>query len=123
MSTVSHVSASAVVEPVVRPRPRPRPRSKPKSRKRAEARTRGGILWIAISGILLAGVVFVNVAVLQLNLSLDKTNSERSKLLADNAALQSQYSSLVASRAIKQQAVKQFGLVYQDPYGYVNLAK
>jgi cell division protein FtsL len=119
MSTVSHVSASAVVEPVVRPRPR----SKPKSRKRAEARTRGGILWIAISGILLAGVVFVNVAVLQLNLSLDKTNSERSKLLADNAALQSQYSSLVASRAIKQQAVKQFGLVYQDPYGYVNLAK
>jgi cell division protein FtsL len=119
MSTVSHVSASTVVEPAVRPRPR----AKPKSRKRAEARTRGGILWIAISGILLAGVVFVNVAVLQLNLSRDKTNSERSKLLADNAALQSQYSSLVASRAIKQEAVKQFGLVYQDPYGYVNLAK
>ena len=53
----------------------------------------------------------MNVAVLQLNLSLDKTNTERSKLLADNAALQSQYSSLVASRAIKQEAVKQFGLV------------
>jgi cell division protein FtsL len=111
----THAQAATIAEPVARPRPRPR--------KRTQARTRGGILWIAVSGILLAGVVFVNVAVLQLNLSLDKTNTERSKLLADNAALQSQYSSLVASRAIKQEAVKQFGLVYRDPSGYVNVAK
>jgi cell division protein FtsL len=111
----THAQASTIAEPVARPRPRPR--------KRTQARTRGGILWIAVSGILLAGVVFVNVAVLQLNLSLDKTNTERSKLLADNAALQSQYSSLVASRAIKQEAVKQFGLVYRDPSGYVTVAK
>ena len=119
MASLTHAQASTVVEPAIRPRPR----AKPRSRKRAQARTRGGILWIAVSGILLAGVVFVNVAVLQLNLSLDKTNTERSKLLADNAALQSRYSSLVASRAIKEEAVKQFGLVYQDPYGYVNVAK
>ncbi len=119
MASLTHAQSPAIAEPGARPRPR----SKPRSRKRSQARTRGGILWIAVSGILLAGVVFVNVAVLQLNLSLDKTNTERSKLLADNAALQSQYSSLVASRAIKQQAVKQFGLVYQDPYGYVNVAK
>ena len=90
---------------------------------RSRARARGGVLWIAISGILLAGVVFVNVAVLQLNLSLDKTNTQRSKLIADNAALQSQYSSLVASQAIQQEAVKQFGLVYRGPSGYVNVAK
>jgi cell division protein FtsL len=115
MASLTHAQAAAIAEPVARPRPR--------SRKRAQARTRGGILWIAVSGILLAGVVFVNVAVLQLNLSLDKTNTERSKLLADNAALQSQYSSLVASRAIQQEAVKQFGLVYRDPTGYVNVAK
>jgi cell division protein FtsL len=119
VASLTHAQASTIAEPGVRSRPR----SKPRSRKRAQARTRGGILWIAVSGILLAGVVFVNVAVLQLNLSLDKTNTERSKLLADNAALQSQYSSLVASRAIKEEAVKQFGLVYQDPYGYVNVAK
>ena len=114
---VTHAQASTIAEPVASPRPRTRPH------KRARARTRGGIVWIAVSGILLAGVVFVNVAVLQLNLSLDKTNTERSKLLADNAALQSQYSSLVASRAIKQEAVRQFGLVYRDPSGYVNVAK
>jgi cell division protein FtsL len=114
MASATH-SQAAIAEPVARPRPR--------SRKRSQAKTRGGILWIAVSGILLAGVVFVNVAVLQLNLSLDKTNTERSKLLADNAALQSQYSSLVASQAIQQEAVKQFGLVYRDPTGYVNVAK
>jgi cell division protein FtsL len=121
MASLTHAQASAIAEPI----PRSHPRSKPRSRKHAQVRARGGILWIAISGILLAGVVFVNVAVLQLNLSLDKTNTERSKLLAENAALQSQYSTLVGSSAIQSEAVKQFGLVYEDPaaYGYVNLAK
>jgi cell division protein FtsL len=121
MASLSHAQSSAIADPI----PRSRPRTKARSRKRTQARARGGILWIAISGILLAGVVFVNVAVLQLNLSLDKTNTERSKLVAENAALQSQYSSLVASQAIQKEAVKQFGLVYQDPsqYGYLNLAK
>src|SRR5439155_4239176 len=48
MATVSHAQAASVAEPAARPRPRPRRRSK--------ARARGGILWIAIGGILLAGV-------------------------------------------------------------------
>jgi cell division protein FtsL len=113
---LSHAQA-ATVDPVARPRPRTR------TRKKAQPRTRGGILWIVVSGILLAGVVFVNVAVLQLNLSLDSTNSERTKLVAQNAALESQYSALVASQRIQQQAVSQLGLQYSDPstYGYVNL--
>ena len=119
MAGLTHAQATTIAEPVARPRRE----SKARAGKRRQARTRGGIVWIAVSGILLAGVVFVNVAVLQLNLSLDKTNTERSKLLADNAALQSQYSSLVASQAIKDEAVKQFGLVYRDPSGYVNVAK
>jgi cell division protein FtsL len=118
LASVAEARAGAVAEPLPRPRKAPS-----RSRVRRRARARGGVLWIAVSGILLAGVVFVNVAVLQLNLSLDKTNTERSKLLADNAALQSQYSSLVASQAIQQEAVKQFGLVYRDPTGYVNVAK
>lgn len=114
---ISH--AGAAVEGVTRPRVRPR------SRRRAQRRARGGILWIVVSGILLAGVVFVNVAVLQLNLRLDTTNADRTKLIAQNAALESQYSALVSSQQIQQQAMKKFGLVYEDPshYGYVNLAK
>jgi hypothetical protein len=121
MASLSHAHASTIVEPVARPRPR----AKPRSRKRAQARTRGGILWIAVSGILLAGVVFVNVAVLRLNLGLDGANSERVKLRAENAALQSQLSSELASPRIQSQAAARLGLVYADPsdYGYVDLTK
>jgi cell division protein FtsL len=78
-----------------------------------------------VSGILLAGVVFVSVAVLRMNLALDSANSERAKLHAEIATLQSQYSGQLRSGRIQAQAVKQFGLSYQDPaeYGYVQLAK
>ena len=95
----------------------------PRGRKRRQARARGGILWIAMSGILLAGVVFVNVAVLRLNLALDSANADRVKLRAENAALQSELSSRLRSAQIQAQASKQLGLVFQDPseYGYVDL--
>ena len=122
MASLSHAQAS-VAEPVVRPRPRTKPQTR--TRKRTKSRARGGILWIAVSGILLAGVVFVNVAVLRLNLSLDSTNSERTKLRAENAALQSNLSRELASSQIQTRAAKEFGLTYVDPsqYGYVNLGK
>jgi cell division protein FtsL len=124
LASLSHAQ-STVAEPVVRPRPRPRTQPRSKTRKRAQARARGGILWIAVSGILLAGVVFVNVAVLRLNLSLDSANSERTRLRAENAALQSNLSRQLASARIETRAAKEFGLTYADPsqYGYVNLAK
>jgi len=115
MATVSHAQAAAVAEPTARPRQR--------ARRRSKARARGGILWIAIGGILLAGVVFVNVAVLQLNLRLDSANADRARLLAQNADLQAQYSRLVSSPRITAAALKQYGLTYQDPteYGHINL--
>jgi cell division protein FtsL len=111
----------AVADPIARPRVRSQSR-----RRRAErARARGGILWIAVSGILLAGVVFVNVAVLRLNLALDGVNADRVKLRAENATLQSQLSSTLRTAQIQSQAGKQLGLVYQDPsiYGHIDLAK
>jgi len=118
MATASHAAAATVAEPAGRPRPRVRRRS-------SRARARGGILWIAMSGILLAGVVFVNVAVLRLNLALDGANADRVKLRGENAALQSELSSRLRSAQIQAQASKQLGLVFQDPseYGYVDLAK
>jgi cell division protein FtsL len=111
---------SAVADPLA-----PRTRTTRRARRRAEARARGGILWIAVSGILLAGVVFVNVAVLRLNLALDSASSDRTKLRAENAALQSQLSSELASSQIQTRAARELGLVYVDPaqYRYVNLAK
>src|ERR1700751_776361 len=115
MATCAH--ASVVAEPLARRRPR-RAAYRP-------ARARGGIVWIAVSGILLAGVVFVNVAVLRLNISLDSANNQRAKLRAENAALQSQLSSALASPRIQARARSEDGLVPADPstIGYVDLSK
>jgi cell division protein FtsL len=117
MTSLSHAQAATVAQPVAAPRPRRRGRAR-------NARARGGILWIAVGGILLAGVVFVNVAVLQLNLRLDTASAERSKLLADDAALQTQYARLMSSPRISAAATR-LGLQYEDPsqYVYVDLAK
>ena len=124
MASWPHAQQSVVAEPVRRPRTQSAPRGRPRA-KLQQVRARGGILWIVVSGILLAGVVFVNVAVLQLNLALDSANSERTKLRAENAALSSQLSGELASWHIQARASKELGLVYADPgqYGYVNLGR
>jgi cell division protein FtsL len=109
---------AAVAEPVARPRP-------PQRRSRTRARARGGIVWIAISGILLTGVVFVSVAVLRMNMALDRANTERTNLRADIASLQGQVATEVASWRIQSKAVEQLGVVPVDPseIGYVDLSK
>ena len=113
MSTITHTETAAVTVP------------RPRRKSRRKARARGGIAWIVVSGILLAGVVFVNVAVLQLNLKLDNANAERAKLQADNAALQSQYASLVSSPQVSSAAYRKLGLEFLDPstYTYINVAR
>jgi cell division protein FtsL len=120
----SWAPAQAVVAEPVRRRP-PRTATRPRSRVRTQKRARAGIAWIVVSGILLAGVVFVNVAVLRLNLALDNANQQRTKLRATNAALQSQLSTELASPRIQAQAAKRLGLRPYDQTvaGFVNLAK
>jgi hypothetical protein len=84
--------ASAPALPIARPRPR----------VRAERRIRvaSGVVWIVIIAALLAGVVFMNVAVLRLNLKLDKLARERAQLQADVAAQASDLSSEQAAARI-----------------------
>jgi hypothetical protein len=88
-------------------------------------RSHGAIAWILISAVLLAGVVFVNLAVLKLNLGLDKATQERTKLRGANAALQSELSAALASPSIQAQARRQDGLVPADPstIGYIDLSR
>ena len=112
------------------PRPRPKPRPKPAPRRpaartRRRAHSRAAIAWIVVFGVLLAGVVFVNLAVLQLNLRLDKANQQRSQLKADNAALVAQLSSALASPRIQKLAHSQDGLIQADPSSidYIDLGK
>jgi hypothetical protein len=80
---------------------------------------------IFIGGVLLAGIVFVNLAVLRLNLRLDSATQERTKLKAENAALASQLSAALASGKIQSLAHARDGLVEADPssIGYINLGK
>ncbi len=106
-----------------KPAAAPRPRSRAKTR--ARARARAGIAWIVVSGVLLTGVVFVNVAVLRLNLQLDKASQQQSQLHAETATLQSELSSQLASPRIQAIARNKDGLVEADPttIGYINLGR
>jgi hypothetical protein len=82
---------------VPRPRPRPRVERRP--------RVAGGILWIVLIGVLLGGVVFMNVAVLRLNLALDQRGRERAQLQADVAALSAELSSANAAARVQARAL------------------
>ena len=102
---------------------KPQPRARPRASRRY--RSRAGIAWIVVGAVLLAGVVFVNLAVLRLNLRLDSATQERTKLRAENAALSSQLSSALASPRIQALAHRQDGLAQADPstIGYIDLSR
>jgi cell division protein FtsL len=74
-----------------------------------------GVVWIAVVAVLLAGVVAVNVAVLRLNVRLDKASRTRLELQADVARLQSDLSSAGASAQISRNAQSKLGLIPADP--------
>ena len=111
---------AAVAAPVPRRR-----RQKAAEEARRRRRARGGVVWIAVSALVLAGVVFVNVAVLRLNLGLDEASRERAKLRAENAALQSELSSSLASPRVQARARHEQGLEPADPstFGYVDVSR
>ena len=85
----------------------------------------GGVLWIALFTVLLAGVVAVNVSVLRLNLQLSRADRERTDLRADVSRLRSELSSASATSRIDRVAQKELGLVPADPNEtvYVHLGR
>jgi cell division protein FtsL len=103
--------------------PPPRPRPRPRAERRP--RVAGGVVWIAVIGVLLAGVVFMNVAVLRLNISLDQVGRDRARLRADNAQLASQLSSAQAAARIQALAQKKLGVqpALAQETTYLNLNK
>lgn len=109
-------SDAAPALPAPRPRSRPRPKPAPPRRKPQPRRgVAGGVVWIVLVAVLLAGVVALNVAVLQLNVRLDKLDTQRAQLRAEKQALASQLSMAAASPRIQLQGQKQFGLVPANP--------
>jgi len=127
MASWHEAAAVAAPRPRSAPRPRPKPKPKPRAapRRKAKAKTgvAGGLAWIIVASVLLAGIVALNVAVLRLNIRLDHMNTEREELRAENAALGAKLSGAVSSPRI-QALAKQRGFVPADPttIGYVDLA-
>jgi cell division protein FtsL len=123
--------------PQTRPRPAPprrrsgattRPRSqtgRARTAPRAGAIPRGnfigvldrllrGPVYIATVGILLAGIVFFNVGVLELNHGIARTDSRAAQLKRDNAALTLELAQLGSSERIQRLALEA-GLVLPQP--------
>jgi cell division protein FtsL len=101
------VEAAAAVES--------RARGSRKARAASRRRLGGGVVWIVVVGALLAGVVAVNVLVLQLNVRLDRLGSERAQLKADTAGLRVRLSSASSSLRVGTRARSRLGLQQADP--------
>jgi cell division protein FtsL len=99
MAALDWFGADAVAAPLPRARPRavPRRRSQPR-------RLRGGVAWIVVFAVVLAGVVAVNVAVLRVNMQVSRLDREQIELQAQNAALASNVSSAASAQRIEQAA-------------------
>jgi cell division protein FtsL len=89
-----------------RARPKPRAARRPAPRRRVAS----GVVWIGIVGVLLAGVVAINVAVLRLNMQLDDVGRERAQLRADNAQLNTEIAARAASGRIVTTASTRLGV-------------
>jgi cell division protein FtsL len=92
----------------------PRRKAKSSSRRRTVVLA-GGVVWIVVFAVLLAGVVAVNVAVLRLNLELDQASRDRTELKADNSLLRSELSSAAATSRIERLAKGELGMVSANP--------
>jgi len=86
-----------------------------KLRRKNSSRLTGGVIWIGVLAVLLAGVVALNVAVLRLNMRYDKLGRTKVDLVARNADLESRLSSAAAMQKIQQEARSQLGLVTANP--------
>jgi cell division protein FtsL len=109
MAALDWFATEVAAAPERRAAPRARPRAAP--RRRAEGRRlTGGIVWISLFAVLLAGIVALNVAVLRSNMALNDLNKQQLELQAQNQTLQSQVSSAGSSLRIEQVA-RRLGLV------------
>jgi hypothetical protein len=88
----SHVEAPAFAQPRRRVRTAPRPK------------TARGIVGIVVVGVLLIGIVGISVAVLRLNLQLDKLGREKIQLQNENRQLAGQWATQQATGVIQDRA-------------------
>jgi hypothetical protein len=102
--------------PPIAERRRPRTRA-----RRRRDPLRSGVVWIVAAAAVLAGLVALNVAVLQLNVRLDRLSRDRASLREQNAALASRFSTAKAAPLIQARANGRLGLVPAKQTTYVEL--
>ena len=86
------------------------------SRARPRRRSRVGCFWIVVVGVLLAGVVAINVLVLRLNVAARRSRRDtRASCKAEIATTRAQLSSASANARIENEAATKLGLVKHDP--------
>lgn len=86
-------------------------------------RLAGSVVWIGLLGVLLVGIVALNVAVLRLNMQIEKLGQERLELQAANALLASKVSSTLAPARIEAKARTKLGLTPAADPTYVELRR
>ncbi len=106
----------AATAPVARTRPsRPRPAKAKAPQRTAQRRLAGGIVWIAVTAALLAGLVALNVAVLRVNLAYDELGQKRANVRAENAALAAQLASAASTGRMQKRAADELGALPASP--------
>jgi cell division protein FtsL len=119
---------SGPAQPARRPRPAPRVDARGSAAlalgRFLEARTQGlverllrGRLWVGFVGVLLAGIVFLNVSLLQLNQEIARTAVHATALDRQNSGLRARLSALDSSDRI-QRLAEQHGMTMPAPGQY-----
>lgn len=106
----------APAEPVRTPHARPAPTRAP-----ARPRLGRGVVWILAIAALLAGIVTLQVAVLQLRMERGRLQSEIVEIEAQNAKLESEISSAASVARVEGAARGRLGLVPPSQTTYLEL--
>ena len=110
--------------PAPRPRTTARPAPRPATRTVARAAQSGGSVlldsllrgraWVLVVGVLLAGIVFLNVSVLELNRGIAQTDAAAAKLERENSLLRERVAALDSTERIQERAEAR-GFVLPSP--------
>lgn len=108
--------AVAARQPRAARRARPASRqTAPRTRPQAGRHVAGGVVWIVVVAVLLAGIVALNVAVLRTNLRIDDLGQQEARLRAENAGLETKLAARAAMPRIEQEAARALGLGPAQP--------
>jgi cell division protein FtsB len=101
----------------------PRPAARPRPRARSRPRLTRWVAWIAVVAGLLAGIVALNVAVLQLRMERGRLQSEIVQIRAENAGIEAELSTAAAVGRVEAAARGRLGLVEPVQTTYLGLER